>query len=329
MNPAIETRLRSQLTDRRRRLQEVLTVSVQQKELIDLLQEVDLALEKMGKGTYGLCETCHDSIEEERILADPLCRNCLDHLTLAERKALESDLDLAFTVQRGLLPKTDLEIDGWRIAHHYDAAGPVSGDYCDLIVPSAEPGSVYFLVGDVSGKGVAASILMAHLHAIFRSLMPLKLPVNQLVEHANRLFSEGTLSTHYATLVCGKASASGQIEICNAGHCPPLVLRGTAVKKIESTGLPVGLFSHSHFDVTKIVVERGDSLLLYTDGLTESTNEGIEEYGEERLSNFIADKGSLSPRELVNACLEDLGRFRASVPRVDDLTILALQCHQR
>jgi len=324
MFPATETRLQTQLLDRRKRLQSALSETAHQEHLAQLLQEVDLALEKMNNGTYGICETCHDSIEEERILADPLCRNCLDHLSPEERKALESDLDLAYQIQSALLPKKELQVEGWSIAHHYDPAGPVSGDYCDLIVPPREPGSVYFLVGDVSGKGVAASILMAHLHAIFRSLVVLNLPVNQLVEHANRVFSEGTLSTHYATLVCGKATASGKVEVCNAGHCPPLLLQKGSVKRVRATGLPVGLFGHSQFDVTSIEVERGDTFLLYTDGLTESRNPSNLEYGEERLLAFVSGQRALPPHELVDACLTDLAGFRSSAPRVDDLTIMAL-----
>ena len=324
MFPATETRLQTQLLDRRKRLQSALSEAAHQEHLAHLLQEVDLALEKMNNGTYGICETCHDSIEEERILADPLCRNCLDHLSPEERKALESDLDLAYQIQSALLPKKELQVEGWSIAHHYDPAGPVSGDYCDLIVPPREPGSVYFLVGDVSGKGVAASILMAHLHAIFRSLVVLNLPVNQLVEHANRVFSEGTLSTHYATLVCGKATASGKVEVCNAGHCPPLLLQKGSVKRVGATGLPVGLFGHSQFDVTSIEVERGDTFLLYTDGLTESRNPSNLEYGEERLIAFVSGQRALPPHDLLSACLTDLAGFRFGAPMVDDLTIMAL-----
>ncbi|MBM4160325.1 MAG: hypothetical protein FJ217_04405 [Ignavibacteria bacterium] len=326
MNPAVETQLRSQLAQRRNRLETTIAEVGQQKDLVDLLHEVDRALEKMTKGTYGSCETCHESIEEERILADPLCRNCLDHLTEQERKALESDLDLAYQIQAGLLPKKDLPVQGWGIAHHYTPAGPVSGDYYDLIVSPHEPGSVYFLIGDVSGKGVAASILMAHLHAIFRSLVSMKLPVNQLVAHANRLFCEGTMSAQYATLVCGKATESGQIELCNAGHCPPLLRRSRGVKRIESTGLPVGLFMHSEYDVTRMTVEKGDTLLLYTDGLTEARNPSGEEYGEERLVSLLDRDGGHAPQDLLTACLKDLSDFRSTAPRADDLTILALRC---
>jgi len=94
-------------------------------------------------------------------------------------------------------------------------AGPVSGDYCDLV--SSENGDLFLHVRDVRAKGIAASMLMAHLHAIFRSLITLDLPVDQLVERANHVFADATMPAYYATLVCGRARRSGAIEICNAG----------------------------------------------------------------------------------------------------------------
>lgn len=323
MFPSIETRLQSQLLDRQKKLQIALSGAAHREHLAHLLREVDAALDKLNNGTYGLCETCHESVEEDRLLANPLCRNCLDHLSESERKALENDLDLAYQIQSALLPKRSFVAEGWTIARHYEAAGPVSGDYCDLILAPNEPGAVYFLLGDVSGKGVSASILMAHLHAIFRSLVLLNLPVNQLVERANRVFSEGTLSTHYATLVCAKATAVGDIEVCNAGHCPPLFLHNGVVKRVAATGLPLGLFAESEFDVEKIEVRSGDTFLLYTDGLTESRDSSDREYGEERLISFVSVKRGLLPQELVSACLNDLAAFRADRPKTDDLTILA------
>jgi Stage II sporulation protein E (SpoIIE) len=135
-----------------------------------LLDDVEVALRQMQNGTYGLCDVCHDSVEKDRLIADPLVRLCLDHLTTEEQRALERDLELAAQVQRGLLPPTDVRHRDWRIHYFYRPAGMVSGDYCDLIQPAAETGKLIFLLGDVSGKGVAASLLMTHLHAMFRAL---------------------------------------------------------------------------------------------------------------------------------------------------------------
>src|SRR6266567_2405187 len=147
--------------------------------------------QRLERGTFGLCETCHDTIEAERLLADPLMRFCLDHLTQDEQRALESDLSLAARIQRRLLPEPGVELAGWEVRYHYQPAGMVSGDYCDLLQTN---NGLLFLLGDVSGKGVAASMLMSHLHATFRSLAEAGLPLERMVEDANRIFCESTLA---------------------------------------------------------------------------------------------------------------------------------------
>ncbi len=160
--------LHSQLEERKRRLEMVITQTPEDANLEALLREVDSALDRFEAGTYGMCETCHDTVERDRLLADPLIRYCLDHLTVLERATLQRDLDLASELQRGLLPPADLKVDGWETSYHYAPLGPVSGDYCDLYPYN---GQLFFMLGDVSGKGVAASMRMTQLHALFRSLI--------------------------------------------------------------------------------------------------------------------------------------------------------------
>jgi len=195
--------LRTELEQRRERLHEALHSPAADPSLSQLLTAVDTALSRIDHGTFGLCETCHDTIEAERLLADPLVRFCLDHLTSAEQRALESDLSMAARIQRGLLPKPGLAPVGWDVRYHYQPAGMVSGDYCDLF--ETERG-LLFMLGDVSGKGVAASMLMSHLHATFRSLAEAGLQLDRMVEDANRIFCESTLAGQFATLVVGRAA---------------------------------------------------------------------------------------------------------------------------
>ena len=157
------------------------------------------------------------------LLADPLLQFCLDDLTSEERRALESDLALAARIQQTLLPPREFSPVGWQIRYHYAPAGLVSGDYCDLF---ESKGALLFLLGDVSGKGVAASMLMSHLHATFRSLADADLPLDRMVEAANRIFSESTMAGQFATLVVGRASRDGAVELVSAGHLPLLHLSG-------------------------------------------------------------------------------------------------------
>ena len=147
-----------QLKDRRERLEVALAQAPDTPEFGRLLEEVDAALARVGGGTYGLCETCHDPVEPERLLADPLLRFCLDHLTEREQRDLERDLQTAARIQRGLLPSPDLSACGWDVHYHWEPAGLVSGDWCDVVRKDGD--DLFFMFGDVSGKGIAAAILM-------------------------------------------------------------------------------------------------------------------------------------------------------------------------
>ena len=291
----------------------------------DLLDEIDAALERVDNGTYGICEACHDTIEADRLDQNPLVRFCLDHLTEAQRRAHEQDLELATQIQSRLLPPADLSAGNWRTHYRYEPAGLVGGDYCEIIA-SAERGSLFFAVGDVSGKGIAASLLMTHLSAIFRSLLSLELQLTELMARANRLLCESTPSSHYATLVAGRADESG-VDLCNAGHCRPLVFRPDRTERIDSTGLPLGLFSDARYAVTHIALAPSDSLVLYSDGITETQDPGGNSYDEDRLIGCLGGPGEWDVRSRAENALRDVGRFRDGGPQQDDVTLLIVRRH--
>ncbi len=322
MTTAEPTYLRTELKQRRERLQSALQSPAADASLSQLLTEVDTALSRIDQGTFGLCETCHDTIEAERLIADPLVRFCLDHLTSAEQRALESDLSLAASIQRALLPKPDMAPDGWKVRYHYQPAGMVSGDYCDLFETD---GGLLFMLGDVSGKGIAASMLMSHLHATFRSLAEGGLTLDRLVEGANRIFCESTLAGQYATIVVGRVARDGSVEFVNAGHLPVLHVHGDGVTPKDSTEVPLGMFCNISFPVHRFTLAHGDTLFLYTDGLTESRNHAGAEYGLQRIRTLAARHAGLEPEGLISECLVDLLSFQEGLRQTDDLTLLAVQ----
>jgi sigma-B regulation protein RsbU (phosphoserine phosphatase) len=312
--------LHRQLEERKQRLQMALSLAPQDGSLGGLLRQVDSALERIADGTYGLCQECHETIEADRLLADPLLCYCLDHLSASQRDDLQRDLALAARVQHNLLPQAGLLAGGWESCYHYAPLGPVSGDYCDLI-PS--DGGLFFVLGDVSGKGVAASMLMTQLHALFRSLTRLSLPLDQIVMQANRVFCESALAGHYATLVCGQAKASGEVEIYNAGHWPAIVVQRGGILRVDSTGLPLGMFCEVSVSETRLHMDPGDLLFLYTDGLSEARH-ADEEYGVDRIANLLCTHDRRHPKEVIAACLKDLDCF-VDGPAFDDVTLLAMQ----
>jgi phosphoserine phosphatase RsbU/P len=322
--PAKSPDLRSELLNWRERLEEVANGSPNSFELNGLLREVQSAIERLTTPeSYGVCQVCHDLIGQEAMTADPLAKNCFSCLTAEQIAELEEDLDRAWLIQGELLPKQDLKFNGWEVSYHYQPAGPVSGDYCDLV--STDEGDLYFLIGDVAGKGVAASLLMSRLHAIFRSLIGSGSTVSDLVTRANHLFADTTMRPYYATLVCGVARKTGDVEICNAGHCPPLFLHQGEIRPVAATGLPVGMFCQESYESTRIKLEKGDRLLLYTDGVSEARNLSGIEYGDSGLNSLLCANHNLPAAALVSKLVEDVRGFAASARATDDLTVMAIE----
>ena len=313
--------LRSDLINWRERLRA--SASPDTIRLDKLLREVSAAIERLDLESYGVCQVCHEIIGQTTINNDPLARTCFDCLTREQLAELEDDLDRAWMIQGESLPKQDLKFNGWQVSYHYNPAGPVSGDYCDLM--STESGDLYFLIGDVSGKGIAASLLMSRLHAIFRSLIGLGFGVAELVERANQLFADTTMRPYYATLVCGKAAVDGRVEICNAGHCAPLFLHDGQVSPVTATGLPVGMFCQEKYESAQFTLQKGDRILLYTDGLSEARDLADREYGAGRIHSLLSDSGQLPAASVVGRLLEDVRTFASGTRIADDLTIMAIE----
>lgn len=317
--------IRQQLQARLDRLQAASARAGTTSEIEKLVEEVDAALHRLEHGTFGTCENCKGDVEAARLLSNPLERFCLECLTAQEQRRLEADLEMAGRIQRALLPPTRLAVHGWEVQYHYEPAGVVSGDYCDLIVSNSSDGGLFFLLGDVSGKGVSASLLMSHLHAMFRSLVTVSQPLERMMEIANRVFCESTISGQYATLVCGRADRMGRLELASAGHLPGLLMDGGCVQRMEEGGFPLGMFHDARYAMQGLETHPGDVLLLYSDGVTETRDASGVEYGVDRLARFVEQRRRLSPAELVAACLEDLRVFSQGRRRGDDVTLMALR----
>ncbi len=317
--------VRHQLEDRRGRLREAIAELGSSDDLVRLLQQVDSALGRMGADDFARCLVCREHVDDEEVVLNPLAQYCLCKLSPPQQRALEQDLGVAWKIQSALLPDPDLRAEGWRFHYRYEPAGPVSGDYCDLWAPTRDGRGTYFFVGDVSGKGISASLLMAHLHAGLRSRLDGRIELPELVAHANRLFLGHSIASHYATLVSGRAMADGEVEIVNAGHCPPILLRRDGLETVDSSGLPIGLVDGRPYEIRRLRLAPGEALFLYTDGLTEARAQDGSDYGSERLEALLRARYGQSPRELAAGARADLRRFLAGSHQTDDLTILVVQ----
>jgi phosphoserine phosphatase RsbU/P len=233
----------------------------------------------------------------------------------------EHELGAAARLQRALLPPPFVSRHGWSAAYRFSPAGPVGGDILDLI-PSGD--RMYFLLADVSGKGIAASMLTGYIHATFRSLVPLGMPLEDMVRRASALLCASTLPSQYATLVFGSLAPDGAVSIINAGHPPPLVVGGAAEASVVPTGAAAGLFCDSVFGSTSLRLQPGEALLLYSDGLTEAFNDREEEYGIERLRAASGRTNGGDSARLLMSIAEDHAAFLRQRAPGDDLTVLAL-----
>jgi sigma-B regulation protein RsbU (phosphoserine phosphatase) len=167
-------------------------------------------------------------------------------------------------------------------------------------------------------------MLMAHLHAMFRTLISFGLSLQCMLEHASRVFSESTLPNQYATLVCGRALANGRIEISNAGHPAPLIVKHGKTNPLETSSLPLGLFREENFRVSEIELSPGEGILIYSDGVSEATDMSGTLYGDERIQSLIGQAAAVNPSALVSACIEDLSLFRGNTAQTDDVTLFVL-----
>jgi sigma-B regulation protein RsbU (phosphoserine phosphatase) len=168
-------------------------------------------------------------------------------------------------------------------------------------------------------------MLSSNLRAVFRSLIPIGLHTEELMSRANQLFRQSALPNQYATLVCGKATQGGDIEIVNAGHLPVLLGHSAGITVFESTSQPLGMFDDQRFVAAKHKLLAGETLVLYTDGISEAENDDGEEYGVDRLRALVGRHCSACPVQLIDACKNHLNSFRGRRERFDDETLLAIQ----
>jgi sigma-B regulation protein RsbU (phosphoserine phosphatase) len=310
---------------RRRRLLASSSASDRTGDLQRLLLEVDAALERIEAGGFGSCEVCHGSIEPELLGSNPLQRVCLECLSTSERRALESDLELAAEVQQALLPRGGRSLAGWQAYIHSRAAGTVGGDFADLI-EAPDGDGLQFVVGDVSGKGIPAALLASHLHALLRSSATEHEPLAARVARVNRLFSAVTPDRAFASLVWGRVDADGRGELVNAGHLPAMIVSHGGCRQLASTGVPVGLFAGARYSSSTFELAPGEQLVLVTDGVTESADEHDSELGVAGLWSLVSPRDlEISPEEVADRYLSEVARHRGGRPQHDDLTLMVLR----
>ncbi len=201
----------------------------------------------------------------------------------------------------------------------------VSGDYFEVLERDGARQCV-LMVADVCGKGVAASLLTAALEALCAGPIADGLPADEIFTRTSRLLHDRTPPERFATaFLCILEQATGRLTYANAGHNPALLLGSDAPLWLRGTGLPLGLLPDSVYDAAETVLEEGDTLVVYTDGLTEAENPSDEQFGADRLLELCHRNRDLSPSELAAAIEGAIEAFAEGVPAADDCTLVIVR----
>jgi sigma-B regulation protein RsbU (phosphoserine phosphatase) len=244
---------------------------------------------------------------------------------IAERERLRGELELCRQIQNEMLPKQPLRLRLAEIKGVSIPAREVGGDFFNYF-PLPE-GEVGLLVGDVSGKGVGAALLMANIQATLRARLPVDRDLAHLADAIDREVEENTPTSVYLTLFVGILDSSQRtLRYVNAGHNPQFVLRaGGGLERLPSTGLPVGMFAGHGYREASVAVSEGDILFFYTDGITEVENEAGEMFGSERLERMLVDHHMEGVDPLLANIEKALERFRGRAEPFDDATMMVLR----
>ncbi|HWC15474.1 MAG TPA: SpoIIE family protein phosphatase [Terriglobales bacterium] len=240
-----------------------------------------------------------------------------------ERQRTQQELGIARRIQQALLPQS------FKMPSYLEVTGinrpsmSVGGDYFDVI--DLGPNRTAFIVADVSGKGLGAALVTSMLQGTFSAVV-LAPEAGTLFKHANRFICEHSEVERYATLFLGTLASNGTMQYINAGHLPALLMRsGVVDTALESSCLPVGLFPDAEFTPCSYQLAPGDTLVLYTDGITEATDLNENQFGVERLKAAMAQEPDSPVEHIQAAILKAVDEFTRGAEQADDITLLILR----
>lgn len=335
---AIDTleRIQISLDEKRQNLTEFLeTASEEEKDnclcddehcIQEHLHVIETSLLEIENETLGLCEICHGYVETSRLEMDYTAHVCLDHYSDEERRRLESELELSQIVQRALLPQSIPHIKGVELAAFSRPSEIIGGDYFDFF--NYRDGAHGLVIADVSGHGVAAGMLMSSLQTALRTMAPDTEVPSEILERINRFYIHNINFTTFITVFLARFDPETRIlTYINAGHNPPVVYRKETgeIHWLTRTAPAIGLAEDFRPGTESVTLEQGDSLLLYTDGLTEALNMDREQFGHERLAALFARNMNLTMPDILQVVRETVNEFSDRVPLADDATLVALK----
>jgi sigma-B regulation protein RsbU (phosphoserine phosphatase) len=275
-------------------------------------------LSALGEAFDGMTASVHQLLKESQ-----------------EKSRLQSELDIAREVQRQLFPQSSPQVPGLNLYGVCKAARSISGDYYDFL--KLDEHRVGLVLGDVSGKGISAALLMAAVQSALRAQfyegfaadqhsVPTGLSTAQVVDRLNRHLYQNSPPEKYVTFFFAiYDTRTRKLTYTNAGHLPPLLFRGDRIDRLRAGGTVVGLFPIATYEQGEVQVEPGDLLMAFTDGITEPENTYGEEFGEARVLEVARRAMLASPEMLVEEIYRTINEWTGSPELQDDMTVVLAQ----
>ncbi|MBL7075090.1 SpoIIE family protein phosphatase [candidate division KSB1 bacterium] len=242
-----------------------------------------------------------------------------------EKKRIEDEITLAREIQQRLLPGSVPRVDSYQISGVNRSSRQIGGDYYDLI--QLDEGKLGFAIGDVSGKGIPAALLMAAVQASLHSQIRTGCPIEEVVSRINDLIYQSTDPSKFITFFYGILHPqTGEVEYVNAGHNPPLLVRQTGEPEfLEKGGVILGVAPGLPYYKGTLSLSEGDLLVLFTDGVTEAKDPEDREFSEERFYELIGKCRDSSTEEIVSRTLSEIDAFTSGMPQSDDITLVVIK----
>jgi sigma-B regulation protein RsbU (phosphoserine phosphatase) len=241
-----------------------------------------------------------------------------------EAERVQRQVDAAAHIQRRMLPARPPSRLGLSFGCVYDPSLQVGGDFYDFV--SLPNGNLGVCIADVMGKGLPAALLMASIRSALRAHAPVSADVADTMGRLNRQMHTDTLVQEFATMVYGELSGDGRVlTYCNAGHPPPLLLRGERFIELGAGGLAIGIEPGEVFEQESVRLQPDDTIIMVTDGVTEAMDFNGATFGRERLLSSVWKNRALGAEQLVRQILWDVRRFVGLAEQSDDITVVVIQ----
>jgi hypothetical protein len=241
---------------------------------------------------------------------------------------LEAELALGRRIQRSFVPLIPPDLPGYEVASHYEAAREVGGDFFDVFRIRGRPGRLAICIADVTGKGIAAALLMAFARPLLHAAIDHAGTPGDALERTNRILVEERRSALFITALCATIDMrAGLLRLANAGHEPPLILRSGDDEPgwLEASGPLLGAYPSLDLAECSIALAPGDLVLLYTDGVTDAQAASGERFGDDRLVAAVRSSPTSAAADVVGAVCDAYHRFQGEMPAADDVTMVAIR----